>query len=55
MRPGMEEPEQAEDRYGRQNRRATGDCDAERNESSEEQEGAVEKSRYCLYLTRTVN
>ena len=55
MRPGMEEPEQAEDRYGRQNRRTTGDCDAERNQSSEEQEGAVEKSRYCLYLTRTVN
>ena len=55
MRPGMEEPEQAEDRYGRQTRRAMGDCDAERNESSEEQEGAVEKSRYCFYLTRTVN
>ena len=55
MRPGMEEPEQAEDRYGRQTRRTTGDCDAERNQSSEEQEGAVEKSRYGLYLTRTVN
>ena len=55
MRPGMEYRGQAEERYGRKSRRATRGSEAERNSSSEEQEGAVEKSRYCLHVTRTLN
>ena len=55
MRLGMEYREQAKERYDWKNRHATRGRDAERNISSEEQEGAVEKSRYCLHLTRTVN